>query len=209
MHSTGKGGTGNGKYLLALYASPRKGGNTSLLLDSLVRGARESGLEVVDFRLADMDVRPCRGCNACSRDGNCIQKDEMQLLYPHLVEAECVALAAPVFSMHLCAQAKIVIDRCQPFWALKYVLHREPVPPEAQKKRKGFFLSCCGREAPDTFDCIRPTMAYFFRVVGVGEWEAMTYAGVDEKGDILKVAGALDRARAAGAEAGRARPGKA
>ena len=89
------------RYLLALYTSPRRKGNTSLLLAALAEGAREAGLRVVEFHAASMDIRPCRACDACFRDGECVQKDEMQDIYPHLTGAGAVALAAPIFSMNI------------------------------------------------------------------------------------------------------------
>lgn len=182
------------RYLLALYASPRRQGNTSLLLDSLVGGAEEVGVNAVSFRVAEMDIRPCRGCDACSRGGECIQRDDMQAIYPHLERAGAVVLAAPIFSMNICAQAKALIDRCQRFWALTYVLRKHPVDDDLAARRKGLFISCCGRDEPRTFECARPTIAYFFHVVRVMDWGSQTYAAVDAAGEIRKVAGALERA---------------
>lgn len=182
-------------YLLALYASPRKKGNTSLLMDALADEAGRRGVEVIAFRLSEMDLRPCKGCNACSRDGSCIQKDDMRLIYPHLGSARWIVLAAPVFSMHLCAQAKIFVDRCQPFWALRYVLKKRLVSPEVEERRRGLLISCCGRDVPETFDGLNPTMSYLFNVLRVGRWDRLVFAGVDAAGDILKVGGALNQAR--------------
>jgi multimeric flavodoxin WrbA len=186
------------RYLLALYTSPRRKGNTSLLLAALAEGAREAGLRVVEFHAASMDIRPCRACDACFRDGECVQKDEMQDIYPHLTGAGAVALAAPIFSMNICAQAKALIDRCQRFWSARYVLKIETVDPEFAASRRGFFLSCCGRDRPETFACTRPTITYFFHVIQVAEWESLTYSGVDRAGDIRGKEGALEAARALG-----------
>ncbi len=182
-------------YLLALYTSPRRRGNTSILLDALLEGAAEAGVEAVSFRVAEMDVRPCRGCEACSRDGECIQRDDMQTIYPHLERAYAVALAAPIFSMNICAQAKALIDRCQRFWALTYVLKSHPVDEDFAARRRGLFISCCGRDVPETFRCARPTIAYFFHVIRVRRWDSQTHAGVDRAGEIRAVEGALERAR--------------
>ncbi len=186
------------RYLLALYTSPRRKGNTALLLDALAGGAAEAGFGVVSFRTASMDIRPCRACNHCFKEGECVQKDDMQAIYPHLFEAGGVAMAAPIFSMNICAQAKALIDRCQRQWSIRYVLEREPVAPDFAEERRGFFLSCCGRDKPETFACTRPTMAYFFFIIGVKKWDSLTFPSVDEAGDILKVEGALERAREMG-----------
>lgn len=196
-------------YLLALYTSPRKKGNTAMLLDELVAGAAEAGVSAEGLHTARMDIRPCRACNACFKDGKCVQKDDMQDLYPHLARARAVAMAAPIFSMNICAQAKAVIDRCQCLWSARYVLKQKPVDPAFEARRTGFFLSCCGRDVPKTFDCTEPTMAYFFHIIQVGSWNKMAYAGVDEAGDILKVKGAMQSARDLGRSLAEMGPGNA
>lgn len=186
------------RYLLALYTSPRRRGNTALLLDALAGGASDAGLRVESFFTADMDIRPCRACDHCFKEGECIQKDDMQMIYPHLFEAGAVAMAAPIFSMNICAQAKALIDRCQRQWSIRYVLEKDPVEKGFAAERRGFFLSCCGRDKPETFACTRPTLAYFFFIIGVKDWDSLTFSSVDEAGDILKVEGAIDRARELG-----------
>jgi multimeric flavodoxin WrbA len=155
-------------------------------------------LEVESFRAARMDIRPCRACNACFKEGECIQQDDMQEIYPHLTDAAAVAMAAPIFSMNICAQAKALIDRCQRFWSTRYVLNKSLVEPDFEASRRGIFISCCGRDIEKTFECTRPTMAYFFHIIQVPVWDTLTYAGVDEIRDILKVEGALDGARRKG-----------
>jgi hypothetical protein len=186
------------QYLLALYTSPRQNGNTATLMDALVQGAKSVELPAKEFRTARMDIRPCKVCNACFEDGECIQKDDMQQIFPHLLEAGAVAMAAPIFSMNICAQAKALIDRCQRFWSTRYVLKRKPVAPEFEASRVGFFLSCCGRDVPKTFDCTQPVLNYFFHIIQVATWRSLTFAGVDAEGDILKVEGAIDKARLLG-----------
>ncbi len=189
-------------YLLALYTSPRPKGNTTLLLDALVEGAAETGLRVESFQIARMDIRPCRACNHCFKEGECIQQDDMQLIYPHLFTAGGVAMAAPIFSMNICAQAKALIDRCQRQWSIRYVLEKNPVEEDFAAERRGFFLSCCGRDKPETFTCTRPTMAYFFYIIGVKKWDSLTFSGVDEAGEILEVAGAMEQSRELGESLG-------
>ncbi len=186
------------QYLLALYTSPRKKGNTAVLLDELVAGAAEAGIGATSFCVAEMDIHPCRACNSCFKDGKCVQDDDMQSIYPHLAAARSVAMAAPIFSMNICAQAKALIDRCQCLWSARYILKRKPVDPDFEALRRGVFISCCGRDAPETFECTRPTMGYFFHIIQVADWKSLTFAGVDEAGVIRQVPGALEAARSSG-----------
>lgn len=68
--------------IIVLSGSPRKGGNTDLLVDAFVKGAeKNNNVEVVS--VADYKVNPCIGCNSCfDREGHeCFQQDDMQIVY--------------------------------------------------------------------------------------------------------------------------------
>jgi multimeric flavodoxin WrbA len=85
--------------VLGLAGSARRGGNTETLLDWCLGAARQEGATVVKFSLCDLEIEGCKACDACFKDGVCIQKhDDMQLLYPHLRSADSIVLAAPVSS---------------------------------------------------------------------------------------------------------------
>ena len=185
-------------YICAITSSPRRNGNTETLLKEAVRGAQTEGIEVVEIAIADLRLNPCRACNGCFTNGECVQRDEMQDIYPHLTGAAGIMFAAPIFSMNLNAQAKAMIDRCQRFWAIKYVLEQNVVDPEFRARRHGLFISVCGRDDPRIFDCTVPTISYFFHVIEVKSWEKLTYHNVDPKGAILEHATALGDAFAAG-----------
>ena len=70
--------------VLGLAGSARRGGNTETLLDWCLAGARDEGAVVIKVALSDLDLHGCRACDACRETGVCIQKDDMELLYPHL-----------------------------------------------------------------------------------------------------------------------------
>ena len=184
--------------VLGLSCSPRSGGNTDLMLDSVLEGARSGGATVEKIVVPDLDIHPCRACNACFEAGRCVQQDDMQGLYPKLLSIEGIVLAAPIFSMNLAAQAKIMIDRLQCFWARKDVLGEHTVPEEIRDSRRGLWLSAAGMKKPEVFEPAFPTVRYFFGMLEIGNWEKLTYPGVDEKGDITGVPGALEACREAG-----------
>ncbi len=176
-----------------------------------MRGAEKAGLRVMRQAIGRTPFNPCLACDGCFAEGECVQRDEMQDIYPHLTGAAGLILAAPIFSMHLNAQTKAMIDRCQCFWATKYVLKREVVPSGLRERRRGLFLSACGRDDPRIFDSTVPTLSYFFHVLEVPVWEKLTYHNVDARGAIEEHATALADVEAAGrrmaeaiAKAGRA-----
>ncbi len=191
-------------YVYAIATSPRRGGNTETLLDKVIDGISEVGLKVLKEHLSHKEINPCLGCNRCGSTGQCIQKDGMQEVYPHLLSASGIILAAPIFSMHICAQAKMVIDRCQRFWSVKYVM-KKPVVEDEQLRtsRRGLFISVCGRDRPETFDCVRPTIAYFYHILEIKDWRELTISGVDDKGEVLKHPDELKKAYETGKDIAR------
>ncbi len=184
--------------VLAIAGSARRHGNTETMLDWCLESARAEGAEVSLFRLYDLDLRGCRACDACFEDGTCIQRDDMDLLYPHLQEADSIVLAAPVYSMGMPGVPKIVIDRCQPFWALRYILER-PLTRIDGPERFGAFLSCSGTDLPHVFEGSQRNVRYLWHVLGVTPAGEVLVPKVDVRGDIL----GHEEARAAAEDIGR------
>ena len=193
--------------VLGLAGSGRRGGNTETLLDWCLAAAAEEGAEVTKFRLCDLALHGCRGCEACSRDGVCVVKDDMHLLYPHLQGADSVVLAAPVYSMGVPAVPKMVIDRCQPFWALKYVL-KQPVTDPRGPERLGSFLSCAGTSFDYSFEGSRLVMQTFWHMLEVSPAGDLLCPGVDAKGEIREHPEARQVAEDIGRRLGRVRPSR-
>ncbi|MBQ9207788.1 MAG: flavodoxin family protein [Treponema sp.] len=98
--------------IVVLTGSMKRGGNTDLLAAAFADGARQHN-EVEIISVADYKVNPCIGCNSCfSRQGNqCVQNDDMNLIYEKLKKADMVVIASPVYFYGLSAKLKAVIDR--------------------------------------------------------------------------------------------------
>ena len=110
--------------VLGIAGSPRRGGNTDLLLEQAMVGAKSVGAETETIVLSKLSIEPCRHCDGCLAEGQCVIDDDMQSIYPKLRQADRIILASPMFFMGITAQAKAMIDRCQALWAIKYVLHQ-------------------------------------------------------------------------------------
>lgn len=98
--------------VLAISASPRKGGNSDVLCDQLLKGAFENGNEVKKINLSDLKLSPCAACYGCRKSGRCVKKDDMEQVLNELVYADVIVLATPVYFYSMDAQMKIMIDRC-------------------------------------------------------------------------------------------------
>lgn len=97
--------------IVVLTGSPRRNGNSAYLADQFIKGAQEKGHEIYRFDCAFKQVEPCRACNRCGMDGPCIFNDDFSELRPHLIEADMVVFATPMYYFGIFAQMKRVIDR--------------------------------------------------------------------------------------------------
>ena len=183
--------------VLGIFGSPRRGGNTDILLEEALKGAEMEGAEVERLHLTDFNIIPCRECLQCSNDGKCIILDDMQKVYPKLLEADIIILASPVFFYGVTAWAKALIDRCQALWSRKYILKDESLGKEG-KRRKGFLISVGGTKGQRVFEGAILTAKYFFDVLNSEYVGELVFREVDAKGDILKRPEALQQAIEAG-----------
>lgn len=99
--------------ILVLNGSPRTGGNTEAMVSAFVKGACEKGHDVTVFDVCKMDISGCVACEYCHTkgNGNCIQQDDMQKIYPVLDEAEMIVLASPVYYHNFTGQLHCAINR--------------------------------------------------------------------------------------------------
>ena len=105
--------------VLGIAGSPRRGGNTDLLLAEVLKGAASLEAEVKTIILNDLKITPCQHCDACFEAGRCKYQDDMQMVYQELEQADRIVLASPLHFMGVTAQMKAMIDRCQALWARK------------------------------------------------------------------------------------------
>ena len=182
--------------VVAFLGSPRKNGNTELLLNEAVRGIEDEGHTVQILNLNLMEIQPCQDCGECNETGECVFHDDMDQIYDVIRSAHRIILASPIFFFALSAQAKLMIDRCQSFWCEKYLLKK---PVEAGEfGRKGLLLLVGGMEKDIGVKCADASAKAFFRTISVPEHETLFYLGVDQKGDITKHPSALKDAYQAG-----------
>jgi len=183
--------------VLGIAGSPRRGGNTNLLLAEVMKGAASRGAEVKTIILNDLKITPCQHCDACLEAGKCKIEDDMQMMYRELEEADRIVLASPIQFMGVTAQMKAMIDRCQALWARKYVLNMPPLGSEPGKK-KGLFISVGGRKITNLFEPALATVKTFLRILDIAYAGELLFSGVDEKGAIAKHPDALRQAYLAG-----------
>lgn len=161
--------------VLTISASPRIGGNSDMLCDQLLKGAKDAGHETEKINLAHMQLAPCRACYACGKNGKCVIDDDMALIQQKLIDADVIALATPVYFYSMGAQMKMMIDRCLPRYR------------EMKNKRLVFIVTA----ADPNHEAMEGTLAGlrgFLECLPDGREEAVVYGtGAWEKGDIMRL----------------------
>ena len=97
--------------VLGLSCSPRKRGNTEILIKEALAGASEMGAEVELLSVAGKELKPCDGCWACSQTGRCHIEDDMPAIFDKLVEADGIIMGSPSYHMNVTAQATAILNR--------------------------------------------------------------------------------------------------
>jgi multimeric flavodoxin WrbA len=97
--------------ILAVSCSPRKKGNTATLLAEVLKGVQQEGAGVELYSVSGKTIKPCDGCGTCNDTGKCHIQDDMQELYPKLLEADGIIFGTPVYFYNMASQAKTIIDR--------------------------------------------------------------------------------------------------
>lgn len=182
--------------VLCIAGSPRRGGNSDQLAEALLRGVDAAGGTGELLVAAQAGANPCRGCNACSKTGECIQRDGMDAVYAAIDAADAIAICTPVFFATVPAVLKIVYDRFQPYWARRYVLGE----PGRDPKRPGALLVVGGGGDPFGAGCAITPSKSVMNVIGVSSDVVFECIGPDVPSDMATHPECLERAEQIGRE---------
>jgi len=185
--------------LCAVFGSPRRKGNTSILLRKAIEGARNAGAEVTEIVLRDKKLSPCLEIYGCKKSGECVIKDDFHEIVEQMLESNGVMLASPIFFYSVSAHTKMLIDRCQSLWMKKYYIDKADrknwIP-----KRKGLFISLGATNGKKLFDGPLLTVKYFFDVLDMTIHKSLLYRGIDLEGEINEYPEYLEEAYQAGGD---------
>jgi putative NADPH-quinone reductase len=98
--------------ILGIVGSPRKNGNTHVLVSRILEGARDTGAETETVLLGELNIQECNGCHACWKGRHvCSRRDDMKTVYPKIAESDMLILGTPVYWYGPTAIMKCFIDR--------------------------------------------------------------------------------------------------
>lgn len=184
----------NLKHVVALLGSPRKKGNSTVLAKQIIQGVESVGAKVETVYLNGLNIKPCQGCYACKKKNStgCAVDDDMQSLYPKLVESDAWIIASPVYWFNMSAQTKIFMDRCFALW-------NEDLEINPMCKKRIAIAMSYGDSDPFDSGCVNALRSFqdAYRYVGaiiVG----MVYGSAEEPGEIASNAELMAQAKKIG-----------
>jgi len=173
--------------VLGLVGSPRKKGNTDILVEAILGAARAKGHRTGKLHLHDLDIGPCRDCRGCKSGAQaCVVEDGMQEVYARLDAADAIVFGTPVYWCGPSATMKLAFDRLRPYFAT-----------HGLRGKKALLVAPAG-DGPGQADLLVRMFKRSFRALEmpyVGEVLATGY----DRGDVLQDAQAMAQAAALGA----------
>jgi multimeric flavodoxin WrbA len=183
--------------VLGIYGSPRKNGNSDMLLDSALQGAASKGGAITRLYAREIKIAGCYSCGGCNETGRCKVKDAMQDVYPVLLAAQAIILAAPVYFYALPAQLKALIDRGQAPWNERRLTKPKEICNRYDRGR-GYLIAVGATKGKQLFSGVELTVRYFFDALDMSYEGALLFREVEAKGAIQDVPEALSQAFALG-----------
>jgi multimeric flavodoxin WrbA len=182
------------KHIVVLLGSPRKKGNSTVLAKQIIQGAESVGARAETVYLNGLNIKPCQGCYACKKKSStgCAVDDDMQSIYPKLVESDAWIIASPVYWFNMSAQTKIFMDRCFALW------NEDPEKNLMYKKRIAIAMSY-GDSDPFNSGCVNALRSFQdgYRYAGA-RIVGMVYGSAEKAGEIASNAELMSQAEEIG-----------
>ncbi|OGF46165.1 MAG: hypothetical protein A2231_03225 [Candidatus Firestonebacteria bacterium RIFOXYA2_FULL_40_8] len=182
--------------ILGINGSPRKLGNTDILLEHALLGAKSAGAETNRINLGELKYAPCLSCDKQRKDGVCIVKDDMDKVYADIDKADGIIVASPVYFGSVSAQLKMMIDRFQCYWSAKYI-HKTINPGKA---KYGAFICAEASNNESFFENSRSVVKNLFVTLDIKYKEELLCRGLENKGEVSNNKEYLLQAEKLGAE---------
>ena len=189
------------KKVLGIGGSPRKGGNSDILLRHILKGAADESAATEEVQLRDYQFQPCTGCERCRKDKECTGlQDGMQLIYPKIREAKGIVLISPIYSYNVTALMKSFIDRLYSFYDFSDGRPGHWSSQLAGQERKAI-IAVVGEQATREeggMDLTLETMRRSITALGYEVVDELPVLGIFHKGKIKKYPQILEQAESLG-----------
>ncbi len=169
--------------ILGISGSPRHISSSEILLDRVLRSCKDNGADTKKISLSNLDIKPCIGCGGCYKTGKCVLSDSMCILYDAIDKADGLIISSPIYFGSVTGQLKCAIDRCEQFWARKYLLKKKS---KFTNGRCGLFIATSELNRRDFFKSALTVVDTLFTTLDIKKVGALFHGGVKNAADILK-----------------------
>jgi multimeric flavodoxin WrbA len=185
--------------ILGVGGSPRKNGNTDILLDRFLKGAESAGAEIKKVHLREYSIESCIGCEACRKDRTCTKfHDGMELLYPEIEGSKGLILGSPTYNYNVTSAMKSFIDRLYPYYNFTNDRPRQYSSKLANQGRKAIVYSICEQSEIKEMGFALEAMQMPLEALGYEVIEKFPVTGYFDRGAVSKDADILKKAFEAG-----------
>ncbi|MBN1801172.1 MAG: flavodoxin family protein [Candidatus Lokiarchaeota archaeon] len=174
------------KRILAIMGSPRKNGNTHILLLKLLEAGKKVGSQGEMLFLGDLNIKECDGCHSCWKGNECSKNDDMNDIYKKIADSDVLVFGTPVYWYGPTGLMKLFLDRCVFFNC-----------EENNKQIAGKSAVLVVPFEENTLETAKPLVDLFeksFKYLNLNLIEQLLVPGVYKKGDVLKKKDAINRA---------------
>ncbi|GEP65083.1 flavodoxin family protein [Clostridium beijerinckii] len=179
------------KKIIILNGSPHKTGNTMALVNEVSKSMDNKETEIKTYNLNTMKISCCQGCNACKKTGTCAIKDDMQLIYDDIDDADGIIFATPIYIYQMSAQLKAVVDRLVAYMKEDYSSYLSP-------NKKVLFVSTFGGGDIVQYTSYFDLTGKSLKVLGFGEYKTLITGGLREINELLERSEVLSEAKEMG-----------
>lgn len=134
--------------ILGILGSPRIGGNSDILLEEALTGAREAGVQTEKIILAQKKISGCFDCGKCNESGICAIKDDMIEIHKKILESDAIIHSVPLYFWAMTSQMKAYLDRWCAFFDAQWRWHKHYA--SKMKGKKIGLITVCGDQDPAT-----------------------------------------------------------
>jgi multimeric flavodoxin WrbA len=143
--------------IVVLTGSPCRNGNSAHLAEQFIKGASENGHDIFRFDSALQKVDACNACNHCGMNGDCVLRDDFDIVRPHIIAADMVVFVTPMYYFGFSAHIKKVIDR---FYAMNGQI-------KGRRKKTAFMMTYANTSAAEA----QPMLTHYRGLAEYLGWE--------------------------------------
>lgn len=170
------------KKILLVSASPRKNGNSEIIVDAIASDLKQEDITL--FKMREKQCNPCRACAACQGKDTqiCVQKDDITELLPLIETCDAILLVTPIYNQQVTSLAKLFIERFYPFFHVE----KKNMSNTSKFNKKAALICVCWGSPKDVTERYADWIVKGFSQMGAEQFRSVVFNGIPNPGDVLE-----------------------